>query len=203
MTLFQHTLGQLLRGEKTETSRLSLPHADGEHIVNREMIQWPSGVKSVMRGTAQGWRIKWQVGQQYAIQPARGVKSIGKYKLLDVWQQDVRTLTPQQVTAEGFSNLSGFLVVWCAMHDKTQNPVVLGTNDEPLDDLWHKAFMAQHPYPERYQAWRMKIEVQYETVDWDAPAVKWLQISPYADLKQRLTQQEWHEQYLGKWMPSE
>lgn len=139
MTLFQHTLGQLLRGEKTETSRLALPEADGEHIIGREMIQYPMGIKSVMRGTAQGWRVKWQVGSEYAIQPRRGVKSIGKYRLVDIWWQDLRSLSNAQVQAEGFESFDDFVYLWTKMH---------GTNV--------------------FEAWRMEIEVLYETIDWNA-----------------------------------
>lgn len=166
MTLFQHTLGQLLRGEKTETSRLALPHADGEHIVGREMIQYPMGIKSVMRGTVQGWRIKWQVGKDYAIQPARGVKSIGQYRIVDIWWQDVRMLTDKQVNAEGFKTWQSFFETWCAMYDQKALPF-------PTDlTVWRHL---EYRPSERYTAWRMSITVLWDTVDWDAPAVRALQ----------------------------
>lgn len=186
MTLFQHTLGQLLRGEKTETSRLALPLADGEHIVGREMIQYPSGVKSVMRGTAKGWTVKWQVGKDYAIQPARGVASIGRYRLIDVWRQDVRTLTTEQIKAEGweikeFDSVTQypdlwFLRLWVSMHDKLAR-VKLG--QKPRIE-WHD-YLAQRP-AEYYMTWRMSITVLWDTVDWDAPAVKALHIDHHQEL---------------------
>lgn len=196
MTLFQHTLGQLLRGEKTETSRLSLPLADGEHIVGREMIQYPMGNKSVMRGTAQGWRIKWQVGKTYAIQPARGVASIGQYRLVDIWQQDVRTLTADQIAAEGFKDGSlrsgkvKFFMLWTQMHDKNiagrfeRKPLFIYLDNRPT---------------EFYLAWRMKIEIVYESINWDAPAVKALNINPYQ--LPSMTEKERYDLYFGKWIP--
>ncbi len=165
MTLFQHTLGQLLRGEKFETSRLALPEADGEHIIGREMIQYPSGIKSVMRGTAKGWTIKWQVGKDYAIQPARGVKAIGKYRLVDIWLQDVRTLTAEQIAAEGFNDhwnhtaRVAFFRVWTAMHDKN----FAGQYERRPNEL----YLDNRPN-EFYVAWRMEIKVLYETIDWNA-----------------------------------
>jgi hypothetical protein len=63
MTLFQHTLKALLRGEKTETSRLALPEPDGTACRGTEMIQYPSGVLSVMRGADMRWFPKWQVAR--------------------------------------------------------------------------------------------------------------------------------------------
>lgn len=181
MTLFQHTLGQLLRGEKTETSRLALPLADGEHIVGREMIQYPSGVKSVMRGTDKGWRIKYQVGKEYAIQPARGVASIGRYRLVDIWWQDVRQLTWDQIEAEGFPNHVQFLNVWTKMHDL---PAYEIWRDYRIPHGKYKSavdFIESRP-DERYQAWRMKIEVFWDTVDWDAPTVLALGIDHHQEL---------------------
>lgn len=182
MTLFQHTLGQLLRGEKTETSRLALPQADGEHIVGREMIQYPMGNKAVMRGTPHGWRLKWQVGRDYAIQPSRWVKSVGQYRIVDIWWQDVRSLSNAQVQAEGFEANYDFIHLWLKMH---------GENN--------------------FEAWRMSIKVLYETVDWNAvphealPSHrKWTTID-YADYLKlpRMNDRERQEFYLGKWTPPE
>lgn len=191
MTLFQHTLGQLLRGEKTETSRLALPLADGEHIVGREMIQYPMGNKAVMRGTPHGWRLKWQVGRNYAIQPARGMKSVGQYRVLDVWQQDVRTLTREQAEAEGFAwptPWTDFMQVWMKMHDASRQFYLgedafyhynrgkgYGWQIAQLIDLID---MINHRPDEHYQAWRMKIEVLWDTVDWDSQYVRHLGLNP-------------------------
>lgn len=178
MTQFNRTLAALLSGKKTETSRLALPEPDGTGEFDCEMIGYPLGVMAVQRYQPKKgyWRTIWKIDETYSIQPGRGQRSVGRFVVEDIWRQDVRTLTPEQVKAEGFDSLSAFLVVWCGMHDKTQNPVVLGVNDKPLDDAWHKAFMAQHPHPERYQAWRMTIRVLWPTVDWGAPAVRALQI---------------------------
>lgn len=191
MTLFQHTLGQLLRGEKTETSRLALPQADGEHIVGREMIRYPMGNKAVMRGAPHGWRLKWQVGRDYAIQPARGVKSIGQYRIMDIWWQDVRRTSLQQAIDEGFVYRIDFLHLWGLMHD----PGFKWEYDPQIPD--YRASIGRKKYilgsaqmlemidarpAEYYQAWRMSIAVQWDTVDWNAPAVKALEIDHHAEL---------------------
>lgn len=159
MTLFQHTLGALLRGEKTETSRLALPEPDGETMIGTEMICYPSGIKSVCQGREMRWIPKWQVGKDYAIQPARGVKSIGRYRIDNIWKQDVRTLTEAQRKAEGFQDIFGFWLVWGRMHDA-----------EYLQKNGIYAYCADlktRP-DERYTAWRMQISVMYETIDWNA-----------------------------------
>ncbi len=150
MTQFQHTLRQLLTGEKTETSRIALPEPDGTGLRDGEMFRWPNGVKAVQRFNASQmkWITVWLEGQEYAIQPARGVRSVGRYRVEAIWWQDVRSLTAQQIKAEGFSSAQAFDALWQKMHG------------------------------EHYEAWRMSIRVLWETVDWDAPAVRALQIEP-------------------------
>lgn len=178
MTQFNHTLAALLSGKKTETSRIIKPgdyHGLSQGLMIAHWLPSQQGewYASVHFGN---WKTHFEVGKEYAIQPHRTAKSIGKFKIDRIWRQDVRTLTPEQVKAEGFNSLSDFLIIWCKMHDKSQNPVVLDVNDKPLGDERHKAFMMQHPHPERYQAWRMTIRVLWGTVNWEAPAVRALQI---------------------------
>lgn len=165
MTLFQHTLGALLRGEKTETSRLALPEPDGETMIGTEMICYPSGIKSVCQGREMRWIPKWQVGKDYAIQPARGVKSIGRYRIENIWKQDVRTLSDAQVKAEGFrhtlnrTDRVAFFRLWTVMHD----PNIAGQFERRSS-----LRMLDDRPDERYTAWRMQISVMYETIDWNA-----------------------------------
>lgn len=195
MTQFNHTLAALLSGKKTETSRFALPEPDGTTAVGCEMIQWPNGRRSVMRGKANnsGWSIRWEQGKDYAIQPGRGVKSVGRFVVDQIWRQDVRTLTPEQVKAEGFAvkgdmgseSWFKFLQVWAAMHDRQFefrfDPQIVDyrVREGRQRDIvaWDtlKNMISARP-AERYQAWRMTIRVLFETVDWDAPAVRALQI---------------------------
>lgn len=173
MTLFQHTLKALLRGEKTETSRLALPDADGETTIGREMIQYPFGKLTVMQGRGMRWIPKWQVGKDYAIQPARGVKAVGRYRVDHIWKQDVRTLTSDQIRAEGFGINLAFYDAWCWMHDLQAAKVGIFSNGY--------AHLEYRP-AELYTAWRMEISVLWDTVDWEAPAVKALCIDQHERL---------------------
>lgn len=172
MTQFQHTLKQLLTGQKTETSRIALPEPDGTGTFFCEMIRYPGGVPCVQLylPTWDKWRTVWETGKEYAIVPRRGVKSVGRYRVESIWRQDVRTLTEAQVHAEGFQTWQEFLQVWCQMHD----PKVLSFSTD-----WTVSKHLATRSPERYQAWRMTIRVLWETVDWDAPAVRALQIDRF------------------------
>ena len=171
MTQFQHTLRQLLTGQKTETSRIvkegqeyagALPHAIPL------VYQWDKNINYT--------RTVWQVGKDYAIQPGRGVKSVGRYRVETIWRQDVRTLTLGQVEAEGFNSLwIGFWEVWCKMHDAPAVADMQHIRALTGSHLDAKKILMERP-AERYQAWRMTISVLWETVDWSAPAVAALQI---------------------------
>lgn len=181
MTQFQHTLRQLLLGEKTETSRRVLQAPDGATAIGCEMIQYPMGVKAVMRGSSDDarWIARWIVGRDYAIQPERTAKSIGRYRLNDVWLQDVRTLTLGQVDAEGFSSgiWIAFWEVWCKMHDKPVVSDIQHVRALTGSHVKAQALLMDRP-AERYLAWRMSISVLWDTIDWDAPAIRALQIEP-------------------------
>lgn len=188
MTQFQHTLRQLLTGAKTETSRIVKPD---ERWVNGDVgIPYKGGVycfngAAVIAALKPGARFV--KGKDYAIVPARGVKSVGRFRVEAIWRQDVRTLTPEQTKAEGFLNYAAFMVVWCKMHDPTfkmdYDPQgdwriqLLGKGTVVTALEWLKILQLR---PDAfYQAWRMTISVLWETVDWDAPAVRALQIEPH------------------------
>jgi hypothetical protein len=180
MTQFQHTLKALLEGRKTETSRIALREPSGTGEFDCEMIRYPMGLLSVQRFNAwdEHWRTVWQVGKDYAIQPARAVKSVGRYRVEAIWRQDVRTLTLGQVEAEGFNSLwIGFWETWCKMHDPSAVTDVQHIRALTGSHLDAKKILMERP-AERYQAWRMTIKVLWETVDWDASAVAALQIEP-------------------------
>lgn len=165
MTLFQHTLEALLRGEKTETSRICGLLSDGTGVRGSEAIRYPGGVKTLCRlSRTDSWTKVWAVGQGYAIQPGRGIAAVGRYRVLDIWQQDVRKLKPEQIAAEGFQKRADFMRIWTWMHDRDMYGI-----------HWSGLKLDGRPN-ERYLAWRMSIEVLWDTVLWDAPAVMALQI---------------------------
>jgi hypothetical protein len=179
VTQFQHTLAALLRGKKTETSRII---RSGERL---EDFYYDGPNQHVY---AANDRLVWATNgslfdQTYAIQPRRGQKSIGRFKVEKIWRQDVRTLTVEQLQAEGMPILGGwyhFVQLWAKMHDKAfefnfdPSAVDYRVREGKRRDIvgWDtlKEMIANRP-AERYQAWRLKIRVLNETVDWDSPAV--------------------------------
>lgn len=170
MTQFQHTLKQLLMGQKTETSRLALPEPNGTGEYDCEMITFPMGTMAVslLKKNARNWSHKWVVGKDYAIQPSRTAKSIGRFRVLNIWRQDVRTLTAEQAEAEGFESRLAFLSCWIKMHDPR------------IYNQWQGVLLRVDNRPnEYYSAWRMSITVLWDTINWDAPAVAALQITPH------------------------
>lgn len=175
MTQFQHTLRQLLLGDKTETSRIVKP-GDYTWMCGEMPAPWIVGrLPYVMQYSAihsAEHVARFRRGQDYAIQPDRTSKSVGRYRVEAIWRQDVRTLTHKQARNEGFLNTQQFFDVWCWMHDKEAFKRY---------GFWQRDAERLNVYPtERYTAWRMTISVLWDTIDWDAPVVRALQIEPKA-----------------------
>lgn len=151
MTQFQFThsllyvpnpaTGQL----KTLTSRLVHSEPDGTSV-RGEMIQFPNGIPTVVRGDGVKWVVKWQVGKDYAIQPGRGMKATGRYQVLAIRRYDVRTITNDEARREGFINRYDFLRLWVSLYDK------------PVLDTWQEYLLAQRP-DKRYDAWQISFKV--------------------------------------------
>lgn len=76
-------------GEKTQTRRLVKA---GEWLYLSD-----DGSKVVFAGT----RTKWKTGKTYAIQPGRGMASIGRFLLLDIRRERLGAIREQDAIAEG------------------------------------------------------------------------------------------------------
>jgi len=89
--IFQHTLPQLLRDDKTQTRRLV---RDGEIALYN-----PSGAITAVR-TASG-RLKWAVGRTYAVQPGRGQAAVARIRLTGIRLERVQDITEADAADEG------------------------------------------------------------------------------------------------------
>lgn len=196
MTLFQHTLGQLLRGEKTETSRI-IKDGDYTFVCGHRPAMWhPRNDVSLYSSVhTKIGTTRFVEGRDYAISPGRGKFSIGRYKIEAIWRQDVRHLMHDQLKAEGFHDAHPgearyrFLQIWTAMHDRKfkwwfdsqilDYRLKIGRTEDICDYKTMMQWIGNRP-AEYYQAWRMKIEVLYETINWDAPTVLALRIDHHA-----------------------
>ncbi|MBL8161188.1 MAG: hypothetical protein JNJ61_04325 [Anaerolineae bacterium] len=158
MMLFRPELLELiLSGDKTQTRRVCKP---GEQIVDDATS--PDVPVAIL--DARG-RVKWRVGQTYALQPGRGKAGIGtriRVKRLSL-DYDVRQISGADARAEGFYTERAFLYVWTSMHD----PAVPDYTRISLNALsqWelsysvdNMTYLASRP-AERYRAWVIQFEV--------------------------------------------
>lgn len=170
MTLFIHThnllytpnpaTGQL----KTLTSRLVNSEPDGTGV-RGEMLQFPNGVPTVVRGNGIKWIIKWQVGRDYAIQSGRGMKATGRYEVLALRQYDIRNITKDEVYREGFVTHRGFWLLWLWMHypHGYQHALTVSLNDLKNKTIqgyeeWLRAYLWLCP-DDKFQAWQISFKV--------------------------------------------
>ena len=88
---------KVLAGKKTQTRRVKketeyfVGGASGSY--DRIMVknQHPSKMNP----------IKWMVGRTYAVQPGRGKKAVGRFKLLAIREERLREITADDARAEG------------------------------------------------------------------------------------------------------
>lgn len=113
--MFIHTWQQVMDGSKSLTSRIVKSEPDGTSV-RGEMLQFPTGIPTIVRGNGIKWCTKWQVGKTYAVQPGRGKPAIGHIQLLTIRQYDVRDITADEARREGFNSEYGFWIVWTAIH---------------------------------------------------------------------------------------
>ena len=108
--LFKPYLAEaILQGKKTQTRRLP---------TNTGTVLFQDRIIAVYRNR----RLRWRVGNTYAIQPGRGKKSIGRFHLLSIHLESLQAITPADVTAEGLAAYpdptKGFVALWNSINTK-------------------------------------------------------------------------------------
>lgn len=178
--LFIHTWEKVLSGEKTATSRIvklgdfsatqiGLPTGDLAEF-NRRFAPFSKWDVNIHGSNS---RAKWSIGVDYAVQPGRGKKAVGRIRITGIERYDVRTITAERARQEGFSDTYDFLCTWVSMHDKR---IELSTPAYPDSDLyqlfawagrknivthdWYEveAFLAARPAA-FYDAWFLTFEL--------------------------------------------
>lgn len=115
---------------KTQTRRL----AAGYHF-----IQVPDGRITHVHKNG---RLRWQLGDDYAVQPGRGRKAVARIRLSIIRLEDVREISLADAQAEGFADVAGFLEVWRLMHDYPhRHDPIESLSGRPLDRYF--AFMLE------------------------------------------------------------
>lgn len=147
--IFQHTHKWVIDKSphtglpKTQSRRLSGP----KDIVYRyEVVDGYTTYSLFGHGEIAGvkrngnWLYK--VGKDYAVQPGRGMREVGRIEILEIRQEDVRFIQPECIQCEGFKSMFEFLKVWTAMHDQAISRLFepsLFNQDNPfavIDDIF-------------------------------------------------------------------
>lgn len=115
MTIFQHTINEVLSGRKSQTSRIWKPNyifIDGMNPPDDNITVLSSAKNSITS------RKLYYVGQVLSVQPKRGAKGVAKIRILELAKRDVRDFTDEDIQREGFPHKTWFLHTWTEMHDK-------------------------------------------------------------------------------------
>lgn len=88
---------QVLNGAKTQTRRLIKP-TDEYYGSGRPK---PHGIPIVCVFNRESLRRKYVVGKTYAIQPGRGKKAVGRFKLLAIHREWLQDISLEDTLAEG------------------------------------------------------------------------------------------------------
>jgi hypothetical protein len=86
--LFTHTWEKILSGEKTQTRRIRKPEHDISAAETCIFAYRP-------------YRILWEVGHKYAVQPGRGQKNVGHIRITSLRCENIQDITEADAIAEG------------------------------------------------------------------------------------------------------
>lgn len=126
---FAHTYKQVMDGTKGMTRRL----------VEAGDISYHSGFPTHVAPITfieRGGRVKWQVGNTYAVQPGRTKKAIGRIRITGIRQERLQSINHHDVRAETgdmnpyhYETLEDFIGLWDSFHTKPgtrwlDNPLV-------------------------------------------------------------------------------
>jgi hypothetical protein len=104
--IFQQ-IDALLSGKKTQTRRIAKPtEASISHF------QAPDLIRQVYT-YANGRRIKWNIGNDYAIVPKRGAKSIGRrVRITGIRREQLHAITEADAVSEGVGSVAQYRQLW-------------------------------------------------------------------------------------------
>jgi hypothetical protein len=74
-----------------------------------------AGRKTVTRRLARGI-CRYRVGQDYSVQPGRGVREIGRLAVVAIARQQLGLPSLEEVRREGFDRVDDFIEAWTEIH---------------------------------------------------------------------------------------
>lgn len=147
--IFQFTIDKVLSGEKTQTRRLVKP---GQEFFPADM----GDDAAVMHKGFSAYRLVYEVGKTYAIQPGRGKAAVARLRITGIRRVDARDIDPRDAQAEGFVSATHFMLLWTKMHDPEHYKRYPTTGQQSL--AWDNGVLWGRP-AERYQAFAITFEV--------------------------------------------
>ena len=128
--IFSNGLDDKVRdGTKTQTRRL----------VKSGDTHFAEFFEGAIHGVQSNGRLKWEVGKTCAIQPKRGVKGNGRFRITKIRKENVQKINCKDCTAEGITTKEKghdagvhlreqFVALWNSLHPKGKrwenNPLV-------------------------------------------------------------------------------
>jgi hypothetical protein len=110
MIFRQHEL--VKTGVKTQTRRI---------VKERHVPTYANGnivAVHFSRKDRGGLRLKWMVGQEYAVQPKRGAKAIGKIRLTRIRFERLQDITDADAICEGVEDKQAYIKLWDEINGK-------------------------------------------------------------------------------------
>lgn len=110
----------VLSGEKTQTRRKVDEIDSGVDVWDDRMLyrydREPKQCTAVYQNKIQDWgwtkvpvlRLKWKVGKDYAVQPGRGKKGVGRIQIYMIRLETFASISQADAVAEGFTDPAGF-----------------------------------------------------------------------------------------------
>lgn len=120
MNFKPYLLAKVLDGSKTQTRRIRKPREFSDYSDEDGSI---IAVYSTEVASDRGDRLKWRVGNTYAVAPGRGKAGVARIKILGIQSTCALIISDDAAIAEGFADRESFLEAWDTINGKDKRKV--------------------------------------------------------------------------------